>query len=401
MHDELKYLVENGIIDVSSIQSMYEMNKRKELLDKHPYDYWQGKNGKWYVYLPDKEKGRVLKKRNTQKEIEDVVVGYQSELIENPTIKEVFDEWNDYRLDLKKIEKSSHTRMKQVFNRHYKTFGQKRIKDVTQEDFVEFLERQIPEHNLSSKAFASLKTITRGFLKRAKRKKLITFSPELMFADLDVSENEFAKTHKEDYEQVFDEPETSAMISYLTENIDIINSAILLLFVSGMRIGEVAALKHEDLDPFKNTVRIRRTETRYSEDGKTYYAVKNYPKTKSGMREIVIPSSYRWLIRDLFYCSENREYVFEDDNDDRIQTYKIRKREYYVCKQVGAYKKSPHKIRATYDTILLDANIDRRMVKDQMGHADIKTSESNYHRNRKSHDRKVSIMDSIPEFRMA
>ena len=401
MNYELNYLVEHGIIDVSSIQSMYEMNKRKELLDKHPYDYWQGKNGKWYVYLPDKEKGRVLKKRNTQKEIEDVVVGYQSELIENPTIKEVFDEWNDYRLDLKKIEKSSHTRMKQVFNRHYKTFGQKRIKDVTQEDFVEFLERQIPEHNLSSKAFASLKTITRGFLKRAKRKKLITFSPELMFADLDVSENEFAKTHKEDYEQVFDEPETSAMISYLTENIDIINSAILLLFVSGMRIGEVAALKHEDLDPFKNTVRIRRTETRYSEEGKTYYAIKDYPKTKSGIREIVIPSSYRWLIRDLFYSSENREYVFEDDNGNRIQTYKIRKREYYVCKQVGAYKKSPHKIRATYDTILLDANIDRRMVKDQMGHADINTSESNYHRNRKSHDRKVSIMDSIPEFRMA
>ena len=400
MNYELNYLIEHGIIDVSSIQSMYEMNKRKELLDKHPYDYWQGKNGKWYVYLPDKEKGRVLKKRNTQKEIEDVVVGYQSELIENPTIKEVFDEWNDYRLDLKKIEKSSHTRMKQVFYRHYKAFGQRKIKDVTQEDFVEFLEKQIPEHNLSSKAFASLKTITRGFLKRAKRKKLITFSPELMFADLDVSENEFAKTHKEDYEQVFDESETSAMISYLTENIDIINSAILLLFVSGMRIGEVSALKHEDLDPFKNTVKIRRTETRYSEDGKTYYKVKDYPKTKSGMREIVIPSSYRWLIRDLYYNSENHEYVFEDANGDRIQTYKIRKREYNVCKQVGAYKKSPHKIRATYDTILLDANVDRRMVKDQMGHSDIKTSESNYHRNRKSHDRKVSIMDSIPEFRM-
>ena len=111
MNYELNYLIEHGIIDVSSIQSMYEMNKRKELLDKHPYDYCQGKNGKWYVYLPDKEKGRVLKKRNTQKEIEDVVVGYQSELIDNPTIEEVFNEWNDYRLDLKKIEKSSHTRM--------------------------------------------------------------------------------------------------------------------------------------------------------------------------------------------------------------------------------------------------------------------------------------------------
>ena len=114
MYNELKFLVENGIIDTSSIQSMYEMSKRQELLSKHPYECWQGKNGKWFVYLPDKEKGRVLKKRNTKKEIEDVIVAYQEELIDNPTIEEVFNEWNDYRLELKKIEKSSHTRMKQV-----------------------------------------------------------------------------------------------------------------------------------------------------------------------------------------------------------------------------------------------------------------------------------------------
>jgi len=400
MYNELKFLVENGIIDTSSIQSMYEMSKRQELLSKHPYECWQGKNGKWFVYLPDKEKGRVLKKRNTKKEIEDVIVAYQEELIDNPTIEEVFNEWNDYRLELKKIEKSSHTRMKQVFSRHYKSFGKRKIKDVSPDEFIEFLERQIPEHNLSSKAFASLKTITKGFLKRAKRKKYITFSPELMFADLDVSENEFAKQHKEDYEQVFNEEETSAMVEYLTENCDIENSAILLLFVSGMRIGELVALKHEDLDPFNNTVRIRRTETRYSEDGKTYYTVKDYPKTKSGIREIVIPSSYRWLIRNLHQRSADGEYVFTDVKGNRIPTYKIRKREYAVCRKVGVHKKSPHKIRATYDTILLDAKVDNRMIKDQMGHADIRTSEINYHRNRKSHERKTAIIDSIPEFKI-
>ena len=401
MNYELNYLIEHGIIDVSSIQSMCEMNKRKELLDKHPYDYWQGKNGKWYVYLPDKEKGRVLKKRNTQKEIEDVVVGYQSELIDNPTIEEVFNEWNDYRLDLKKIEKSSHTRMKQVFYRHFSEIKGELIGKYCPLSFVEFLERQISEHNLSSKGFSDLKSITKGFLKYARRKNFIDFIPELMLADLDVSDREFAKPFKEDHEQVFDEEETAAMVSYLTENCDIKNAGILLLFVSGMRIGELVALKHEDLDPFKNTVKVRRTETRYTENGKNVYAVKDFPKTSAGVREIVIPSSYRWLIRDLHQRSENTEYVFVDDKGKRLLTYQIRKREYTVCKKVGVYKKSPHKIRATYDTILLDANVDRRMVKDQMGHADIKTSESNYHRNRKSHDRKVSIMDSIPEFRMA
>lgn len=57
----LKYAVDNGMIDLSCVQEQIEMNKRKELLEKHPYKIWEGKDGKWYTYLPDGE-GRKLKK---------------------------------------------------------------------------------------------------------------------------------------------------------------------------------------------------------------------------------------------------------------------------------------------------------------------------------------------------
>jgi len=176
---------------------------------------------------------------------------------------------------------------------------------------------------------------------------------------------------------------------------------VLLLFLlvpySAHLIGELAALKHEDLNPETGTIKIRRTETRYMENGSTVYDVKNYPKTQAGVREIVVPTSYQWLVRDLYASSSEGDYVFKENNK-RLTTYHLRKREYYVCNQTGVYKKSPHKIRATYDSILLDANVDRRMVKDQMGHSEIKVSENNYHRNRKSFDRKQQILDSIPEF---
>ena len=396
-NEDLNFLVTRGIIDLPDIQSIIEMEKKKELVEKHPYKAWQGKNGSWYVYLPDKEKGRVLKRKSTKAGIENVIVAYQKEQMDNPTIEEVFNEWNDYRRDLKKIAKSSHTRMKQTFNQHFKEFGKKKIKTVTELEIIEFLERQIPEHNLSAKSFASLKTIMRGILKRAKRKGYISFSPELLFADLDVSDKEFHKTIKEDYEVVFDEHETALMLNYLKEHCDIKNAGILLMFVTGVRIGELAALKHEDLNPETGTVKIRRTETRYMENGSTVYDVKDYPKTQAGVREIVVPTSYQWLVRDLYTSSSEGDYVFKE-NDKRLTTYHLRKREYYVCNQTGVYKKSPHKIRATYDSILLDANVDRRMVKDQMGHSEIKVSENNYHRNRKSFDRKQQILDAIPEF---
>ena len=68
MDIDLNYLVDNGIIDLPNIQSVKEKKKRQELLNNHPYKIWCGSNGKWYTYLPDETKGRVLKKKSTKKE---------------------------------------------------------------------------------------------------------------------------------------------------------------------------------------------------------------------------------------------------------------------------------------------------------------------------------------------
>ena len=123
MDEALKFAVENGIIDLSYVQEKYEMNKRKELLSNHKWAISQGKDGYWRTYLPDEEKGRRMIKKTTQKAVEDEVVSYWTEQLENPTIQEVFEEWNDRREALKKISPSTHLRNTQVFNRHYRELG--------------------------------------------------------------------------------------------------------------------------------------------------------------------------------------------------------------------------------------------------------------------------------------
>ena len=116
---DLNYLIDNGIIDLPNIQSIIEMKKRQELLNNHPYKIWCGSNGKWYTYLPDESKGRVLKKKSTKKDIENVIIKYQESVMSNPTIEELFNEWNDHRRDIGRIAKSSQTRMRQVIDRHF------------------------------------------------------------------------------------------------------------------------------------------------------------------------------------------------------------------------------------------------------------------------------------------
>ena len=39
----MQYAVENGMIDLAYVQEQIEMNKRKELIENHPYSIWQGK----------------------------------------------------------------------------------------------------------------------------------------------------------------------------------------------------------------------------------------------------------------------------------------------------------------------------------------------------------------------
>ena len=396
-NDILRFIINNGMIDISDVQDSMEAMKREELLKRHPYKIWQGKEGKWYTYLretgtlvcwatpykiwqgkegkwytylPDEKKGRVQRERNTQREIENLVIRYWKTQEENPKITEVFEEWNDRRLELKKISDATYLRNRQIFDRHYGEFGGRRIRSVSME---------------------------RGLLKRAKKRKLIDFNVEELFQDLDTSETDFKKVIKEDYEEVFSEEEMPRMISYLKENLDAKNIGILLMFATGIRVGELVALKHEVFDG--NTFKIRRTETRYmGEGGKYVYDVKEFPKSEAGVRTVIIPEDYTWLCSKIKMLNPFGEYIFTDKDGKRMTTNCIRRRQERNCRKLGIYRKSPHKIRKTYGTILLDHNVDNRLIMEQMGHTDIACTENHYHRNRRSIDAKSQIISSIPEF---
>lgn len=252
---------------------------------------------------------------------------------------------------------------------------------------------------MTAKAFDNLKTITRGFLKRAKKRKLIQFQVEPIFAEMDWSESNFKQVIKEDFEEVFDENETDAMKDYLILNLDTHNIGLLLDLITGIRVGELATLKHEDFSD--NTIKIRRTETKYKdENGKTVYAIKPYPKTKAGVRTVVIPDDYTWILTYIAQLNPDGDFIFANSHGERMTTNCFRKRLERICVKLDIYPKSPHKIRKTYGSILLDNHVDQCMVTDLMGHTNINCTEGHYHRNRRTLDNKQRIISNIPDFKM-
>lgn len=397
----LQFIIQSGIINFDDVQNNMEAMKRKELLDKHLYKIWQGKDGKWYTYLPDKEKGRILKKKSTREAVEKDVITYWKSELENPTITEVFNEWNDRRLELRKISSATHLRNKQLYNRHYEEFGKHRIKNITSREVCDFLEEQIPKFKLSAKGFSNLKTLTRGFLKRAKRLELIDFRIDEILAEIDYSEIEFNKNRKSESLQVFTDSEMDRIFEYTRYNMDIENLGIMLMFVTGMRVGELVTLKWGDVGNGGSYVSIRRTETRYrdKESGKLTYSVKESPKTEAGIRDVVIPKDYLWVLARMKRINPFTEFIFEK-NGERLHTEQIRKRLYRICRNVDIKQRGTHAIRKTYGSILLDNNIDQKLIIGQMGHTDIATTETFYHKNRRTNEEKSDILSEIPQLKV-
>jgi len=396
------YCIKNGIIDPQQIQAEIEMAKNKELLAKHPYAIYQGKDGKWNVYLPDEKKGRIKITRKSKRDIEKTVIQYQREQEENPTLQECFKEANDRRLGLNMIAPSTHLRDTRMFNRHFGYIKSKRIKSITPEFLCDFLEEQIPKHNMTAKDFSRLKGVTKVLFKRAKARKLIDWNIEQVFMDLNTSDRMFKRVVKKDSEEVYSEEETELIVKYFHENLhNVHDQALLLAFITGTRVGELVALTPKDLIENKESqiygVSICKTETRYEKDDKVFYDVVNHTKTQAGERVVIVPPGYAWFIRKLKYQNPFAEYLFMY-RGKRIHEEGINDHLKRVCKKLNIPYRSSHKIRKTYASILATNCRDERFIIEQMGHVDIGITRDFYIKNRKSNERKSEMLGDISEF---
>lgn len=307
----LKFAAENGMLDLSYVQEQIEMIKRKELLEKHPYEIWEGKNGYWYTYLPDGNSGRVLKKRKSKDDLEKDIIKYQSQQADDPTVADIFQEWIDGRLDTKEISKASYDRYSVDFRRFFSDFGKKKIKAVTELDIEDFMLRSISDFSLTAKSFGNLRVLVYGIFKRAKKKKLVSFSITEVVNDLEISRNAFTKVKKDECCEVFMQDELPLVLDYLKNNLDIVNLGLLLMFVTGVRVGELVAIKSCDVDG--NVIHICRTESHYkdAETGKDVYVVKDTPKTVAGIRNVIVPADYLWILRKIQQLNPSGEFLFK------------------------------------------------------------------------------------------
>lgn len=336
--EQLKYLIENDMIDMAYVQAQFEMNKRKEYLEKHKYRIWKGKDGKWRTYLPDTKVGRKQLKRNTQKEIENAVVRFyesQDTMAEIVTFKDMYFRWR--KVQDKLVDDNTITKYETDYKRYFEDadFSKKDIKGITEEDIKIFVCETVKTRKLSKKACKTLFGYVKRVMNSARINHIISDKP-MEFMEAKAFYKYCTEKKKPVEAQIISDMEKlyeRFKEDYRNNPSYIPTYAVEFPSLTGMRVEEIAALSWSNI--FDSYILVDKSE-KYNRRTKDFYI----DSTKNGKERVFpITEEIRGLLERVkkaelqygFIC----EWVFAG-KEGRIHAYRRTVNSKMRCEGVSA-----------------------------------------------------------------
>ncbi len=401
----LQELFDRGIIDEGKLLSQLEEMRRKEILERHPYQVWLNPaDNRWYTYLPDDDapKHRLLRRRAHKEDLEDDIVSFYKKKEFIPTVNDLFEMWVTAKSQ--NVLSQTIMRYRGSFNKYIKPswFGKMKMKDVTFKHLSKFCTETIGKDRITAKCWAGIRTDLIGIIRTAKVEGLTTLSVNDL-KDLDIAKNVFLSKVTLPEDDVITNNEERLINEFIEQfPDDIVLLGIRLLFKTGLRIGELCTLKYEDFNFERGSVIVTRTEERIANPvkgavPKTVITVRERTKGARGWREVIIDKEAEDLVKRIRSLNPDGEFLFEE-NGERIRENVWSKRLPRLCAKLGigtravktkngeileanyVLKKSTHKSRKNYISNLLHSGVDPKFVQAQVGHTDVTTTLKYYDR---------------------
>lgn len=145
---------------------------------------------------------------------------------------------------------------------------------------------------------------------------------------------------------------------------------------TGLRIGEICALKWNDINITEGTITVSRTIERiYMVEGEKKHTelVISSPKTKNSCREIPMSKELLAIVKPLKKIVNDNFYVLtNDEHPTEPRTY----RNYYngLMEKLGIPRLKYHGLRHSFATRCIEAGCDYKTVSVLLGHSNISTT---------------------------
>lgn len=181
--------------------------------------------------------------------------------------------------------------------------------------------------------------------------------------------------------QVLDEAEIQRLEEHLREQEDNSNAGFRLCLYTGLRLGEVCALRWSDIDWNTGVLRVRHTVARLPEQGggprKTRLTLTS-PKTKRAVREIPLPAQLLQHLRTVA-CGQSAEAFILTGLPERMMDPRTYQNQFKrLLERLNIRHISFHGIRHTFATVCVRQGMDVKSLSEILGHATVKMTLDRY-----------------------
>ncbi|WP_285814902.1 tyrosine-type recombinase/integrase, partial [Thomasclavelia cocleata] len=179
--------------------------------------------------------------------------------------------------------------------------------------------------------------------------------------------------------------EQSTLEFHTRLKLDTISLAVLICLYTGLRIGEVCALRWEDIDLNNKYIVVNKTVQRIQQHHVPYRASKTVlittpPKTNKAIRKIPISSVLYPILNE--YREQNyhgnKHYVLVNKNDDMIDPCSIQYKFKELIKKLKITPVTFHGLRHTFATRCIEVGMDIKTLSEILGHSNVSTTMSIY-----------------------
>ncbi|MCI8518910.1 MAG: site-specific integrase [Clostridia bacterium] len=181
----------------------------------------------------------------------------------------------------------------------------------------------------------------------------------------------YPKGNKKEKVYTLSRREQGRLTDYILENQTLKNLGILLTLYSGIRIGELCALKWKDIDFKSNILHINKTLQRvYIKNPKLNISkvVVTNPKTHNAERDIPLNKSFAQKLRS--YKTNDEDYILSG-TEKFVEPRTYRRHFAVTLEKAHIRKVNFHGLRHTFATNCIDFGIDYKTVSELLGHSTV------------------------------
>lgn len=383
--DILKYLQENGIINIDDVEDAMKKAELVKVLKKHPYKITFCA-GRWQTYIKDENSGRKKLVKPTEEQLnmalyEHYKMQEEKNNLSHTTVKKLYPKWQEFKA-LRTTASTYIRRIDNDWNRYYRdtdiiNVPICKLDKLTLSNWAHSL---IKNNDMTKNQYYNCTIIMRQVLDYAVDLNIIESNPfSLVKVD---GRRLFRQVKKKANEtQVFSKEELKLLHSMAWEDYRSNSSlrhrlaplSIIFQTLTGLRLGELCAVRYSDIEgDYINIERMFRPETNEVVQHTKGFEDRQVFLTKEA-KDLIEESKKYQETHDL----DSKGYIFSCDSNP-LSSRSVNGLYKKYCDRMGTIYKSSHKARKTFISALIDGNVNINTIRECVGHADERTTYNNY-----------------------